>query len=508
MISISKLLQINPQDNVAVALTPLTQGTVLKIAGFDLTVKEAIPQGHKVALCAIASGQPVIKYGYAIGRATQNIEPGQWVHTHNLVSGLHGKLNYIYQPTDRSSLKAANVDNRPVPVFQGYRRADGQVGIRNEIWILNTVGCINKQSERLAMLAQKKFAAAIAARQIDGIFAFSHPYGCSQLGADLTNTQKFLAGMVKHPNAAGVLVIGLGCENNQMADFQKIVADYDQKRVKFLVIQEVADEIQTGLELIEELIAYARTFQAEPIPVSELKIGLKCGGSDGLSGITANPLVGRISDLLISYGGTSILSEVPEMFGAETILMNRAENEAVFNQIVALINNFKDYFVKNGQEVYENPSPGNKEGGITTLEEKSLGCIQKGGTTAVTDVLKYGERVKVRGLNLLQAPGNDIVSTSAMTAAGAHLILFTTGRGNPMGAPVPTLKIATNSQLASKKGHWIDFDAGRLLDGVAMTELTEELFNYILAIASKQVWTKNEVNGYRDIAIFKNGVTL
>jgi altronate hydrolase len=508
VISINQLLQIAPQDNVAVALAPLAQGTVIKSAGFALTLKEAIPQGHKVALRAIASGQPITKYSYSIGRATQNITPGQWVHTHNLASGLHDQLNYVYQPDHNSLPKLGNINTGSLPSFQGYRRTDGQVGIRNEIWIINTVGCINKQSERLAALAQAKFAAAIAARRIDGVFAYSHPYGCSQLGADLTNTQKLLAGLVKHPNAAGVLVIGLGCENNQMADFQQFLAGYDPQRVKFLVLQEVADEFQTGLDRLGELVAYAQTFTQQPIPLSELKIGLKCGGSDGLSGITANPLVGSVSDKLIGYGGTSLLSEVPEMFGAETILMNRAADEAVFTKIVALINDFKEYFLKNGQEVYENPSPGNKAGGITTLEDKALGCTQKGGTTAVVDVLQYGETVKAHGLNLLQGPGNDLVSTSALTAAGAHLILFTTGRGNPMGAPVPTLKIATNSQLAARKPHWIDFNAGQLLEGVSMAELTGQLFKRILAIAGKQELTQNEAYGYRDIAIFKSGVTL
>jgi altronate hydrolase len=507
VITINQLLQITPKDNVAVALAPLAAGTVVKNAGQKLQLTEAIPQGHKVALRDIATGQPVIKYSFPIGKATQTITAGQWVHTHNLTSGLHDKLEYIYRPDPQLS-KTTGRSTGPLPTFQGYRRPDGQVGIRNEIWIINTVGCINKQSERLAAMAQDKFAAALTARQIDGIFAYSHPYGCSQLGEDLANTQKLLAGLVRHPNAAGVLVIGLGCENNRMEDFQKILAGYEPRRVKFLVIQDVEDEFQAGMELLEELVAYAQTFQPEPVPVSELKIGLKCGGSDGFSGITANPLVGNVSDQLIGYGGTSILSEVPEMFGAETLLMNRAQDEAVFTKIVALINNFKEYFLRNGQEVYENPSPGNKDGGITTLEDKSLGCTQKGGTTAVVDVLQYGERATVHGLNLLQGPGNDIVSTSALTAAGAHLILFTTGRGNPMGAPVPTLKIATNSQLAAKKPHWIDFNAGQLLEGTDMAELTEQLFAHIVAVAGKQELAKNEIYGYRDIAIFKSGVTL
>lgn len=508
MIKINQLLQITPQDNVAVALTDLTPGTAVLSNGDSITLTDSIPQGHKVALVDIAAGEPIIRYGYSIGNAKSSIRRGQWVHSHNLVTGLHGKLEYKYQP-DTAALNKTVVSNPDqIPTFLGYRRNDGQVGIRNEIWIINTVGCTNKQSERLAYLAQERFKNEIQTGRIDGIFAYSHPYGCSQLGEDLTNTQKLLAGLVKHPNAAGVLVVGLGCENNQLKDFKNFIAGFDPQRVKFMVLQEVADEFETGMELLGQLVDYASQFKQEPIPVSKLKIGLKCGGSDGFSGITANPLVGCISDKLISFGGTSILSEVPEMFGAETILMNRAKDAAVFDKIVALVNDFKDYFIRNGQEVYENPSPGNKDGGITTLEEKSLGCIQKGGSTAVVDVLQYGEQVKLHGLNLLQGPGNDIVSTSALTAAGAHLILFTTGRGNPMGAPVPTLKISTNSGLNAKKPNWIDFNAGQLLEGTSMPELTEQFFNHILAIASKQVLAKNEINNYRDIAIFKNGVTL
>jgi altronate hydrolase len=506
----NQLLQINPRDNVAVILSDLPSGTVATLAGGSggsLAIREAIRQGHKVALQDIRCGEKVIRYGHSIGNATKDIPKGAWVHSHNLATGLHGKLEYTYHPDPNVlTLPAAKAD--PIPTFAGYRRSDGQVGIRNEIWIINNVGCTNKQSERLANLAREKYRGPIQSGAVDGFFAFSHPYGCSQLGEDLANTQKLLAGLVSHPNAAGVLVVGLGCENNRMADFKKFIPDYDPKRVKFLVLQEVEDEFQVGLDLLGELVDYAAGFAREPVPVSELKIGLKCGGSDGLSGITANPLVGSISDKLIGLGGTSVLSEVPEMFGAETILMNRAKTPAVFAKIVALINNFKDYFIRNGQEVYENPSPGNKDGGITTLEEKSLGCTQKGGNTAVVAVSNYGEQVKIRGLNLLQGPGNDLVSTSALTAAGVHLILFTTGRGNPMGAPVPTLKISTNSQLAAKKADWIDFNAGQLLEGKNLSHLTGELFEFIVAVAGKKQLAKNEIFDYRDIAIFKNGVTL
>lgn len=505
MITVNKVLQIRPEDNVAVALTDLAKGSELNTNGLKIRVIDEIPIGHKVALREIKSGEQVIKYGYSIGLAKNQIQQGQWVHSHNLATGLEGKLEYGYQPSIQAVKPGLEVK---CPSFQGYRRDNGQVGIRNEIWIINTVGCVNKQSERLGELARDQFKAQISSGAIDGIYAFSHPYGCSQLGEDHENTRKLLAGLVAHPNAGGVLVVGLGCENNQMSDFQKLLGDFNPERVKFLVLQDVEDELAVGMGLLTELVQYASRFEREPIPVSELKIGMKCGGSDGFSGITANPLVGSVADKLVSCGGSVILTEVPEMFGAETILMNRAKDRGTFERVVDLINDFKDYFLRNGQEVYENPSPGNKDGGITTLEEKSLGCIQKGGTSAVVDVLKYGERIRTSGLTLLEGPGNDIVSCTALTAAGVHLILFTTGRGNPMGAPVPTVKVATNSQLATKKANWIDFNAGMLLEGKTMPELTEEMFAYILQVASKEKLTRNEANGYRDMAIWKSGVTL
>jgi altronate hydrolase len=504
VIVIPNVLRIHRTDNVGVALAPLAPGETVEIDGSSLTVREAVPVGHKLALEEIAAGAAVRKYGFTIGNATRPVRPGEWLHSHNLATALHDKLEYRYEPSFHEPEPLSGA----VPTFRGYRRRDGRVGVRNEIWIVNTVGCINQQSERLAELARSQYQPQIATGRIDGIYAFSHPYGCSQLGEDLRNTQKLLAGLVRHPNAAGVLVVGLGCENNQMADFQKVLGPVDPDRVKFLILQEVADELAVGLQLLGELVDFAGAFQPEPVPVSELTIGLKCGGSDGFSGITANPLVGAVADRLIEYGGTAILSEVPEMFGAETILMNRAKDQATFEKVVALINDFKDYFIRNGQEVYENPSPGNKDGGITTLEDKSLGCTQKGGTSIVTDVIRYGERSTVKGLNLLEGPGNDIVSCTALAAAGAQLILFTTGRGNPMGAIVPTIKVSTNSRLAQGKPHWIDFNAGRLLEGSTMAGLRDEFFEYLLAVASKERLTRNEQNGYRDMAIFKSGVTL
>ena len=486
-------LQIDARDNVAVAIEVVdAQNTVMGV-----TLVDVIPVGHKVALRDIAAGENVVKYGFPIGHATQAIAAGCHIHTHNLKTNLTGILEYTYEPT-------------PIPVmppqkgtFMGYVRPDGSVGIRNEIWIINTVGCVNKPAERIAAEANRRFAG-----RTDGVFTFVHPYGCSQLGDDHVHTQEILAGLVKHPNAAGVLVLGLGCENNTIKSFQEKLGAYDETRVKFLVAQEYEDEVESSLEIIEGLVTYAEGCKREPVDIGKLVIGLKCGGSDGFSGITGNPLVGRMSDRLISYGGISLLSEVPEMFGAETILMNRCGTTALFDETVALINDFKAYYMRYGQEIYENPSPGNKDGGISTLEDKSLGCTQKGGTGAVTAVLRYGDSAVTPGLNLLQGPGNDIVACTALTAAGAHMILFTTGRGTPVGAPVPTVKIATNANLAARKKGWTDFDAGILLEGTSMDDAADQMWTQLLAIAEGRAQTRNEENGYREIAIFKDGVTL
>jgi len=493
MIREKNAVKINGVDNVAVALEPINKGEVV----FGVTAAETIPAGHKLALTAFHQKNNIIKYGAPIGHATAEIKAGEHIHTHNLRTSLGAIENYTYEPQDIAPKIAFGQKN-----FMGYKRANGKVGIRNEIWIVNTVGCVNKIAEKIVAEANRLFHG-----QTDGIFTFVHPYGCSQLGADHSYTQGILKGMVNHPNAAGVLVLGLGCENNHIAEFQQVLGEWDEKRVKFLNAQDVEDDVAAGVEIVKELVDYAKTFRREPIPVSELVIGLKCGGSDGFSGITANPLVGRLSDIVISHGGSCILTEVPEMFGAETLLMNRCIDENIFSRSVSLINDFKAYFMRHGQEIYENPSPGNKEGGISTLEEKSLGCTQKGGNAVVVDVLDYGQTVEKRGLNLLQGPGNDIVAVTNLMAAGAHIVLFTTGRGTPLGAPVPTVKISSNTALAQKKANWIDFDAGVLLDGVSMDELGEKFFEYVLDVASgKQA--KNEANDYREISIFKDGVTL
>ncbi|UOF90304.1 altronate dehydratase family protein [Fodinisporobacter ferrooxydans] len=496
-------IQIHPSDNVFVALRDVSMGENIHFNNVEIEVLENIPKGHKMAIREIPNGEDVIKYGYSIGKSLQRIMPGSWVHVQNLKSGLKGVLEYTYEsaPAQASAQSDSPINPR---TFMGFVRDNGEVGIRNEIWVINTVGCINKTCEAVVRMANQQFKD----RSFDGVYHFPHPFGCSQLGDDLKHTQLILSSLVNHPNAAGILVIGLGCENNHIAEFKKVLGAYDPRRVKFLSAQSEQDEIEAALAQMEELVAYAETFSRQPVPVSKLKVGLKCGGSDGFSGITANPLVGAFSDLLVSHGGTTILTEVPEMFGAETILMNRAATETVFEDTVQLINGFKEYFLSHGQEVYENPSPGNKEGGITTLEEKSLGCTQKGGTSQVVDVTSYGKRVQKQGLNLLQAPGNDLVSVTALTAAGAHIVLFTTGRGTPFGGPVPTVKISTNTALYERKPNWIDFNAGQLIDGVSMNQLKADFLEYVLQVASGERVTNNEKNGYREIAIFKDGVIL
>ncbi|MBY9078332.1 altronate dehydratase [Paenibacillus sp. HN-1] len=494
-------VRLSEKDHVVIALRPFSAGETITLEnGVSLALKEDIPKSHKILTSPVDEGMDVLKFGYSIGKAKEELVPGIWVHTHNLRTGLGAKLCYDYNPQLASFAKAEPVGS---PTFQGYIRPNGDVGIRNEIWIINTVGCINKTCEILARKGAEQFAGIV-----EGVYHFAHPYGCSQLGDDLEYTEKLLASLVNHPNAAGVLVIGLGCENNQLDSIRKAVGEVDSQKVRFMRTQDEADELEKGMLLLEELADYAATFEREPVSVNRLKIGLKCGGSDGLSGITANPLVGTIADRVTSFGGTAILTEVPEMFGAETILMNRAENVEVFGQIVSLINDFKEYFVRHNQVIYENPSPGNKAGGISTLEEKSLGCTQKGGHAIVSDVLLYGNHVSKPGLNLVQAPGNDLVSVTALAASGAHMVLFTTGRGTPFGGPVPTVKISSNSELAERKRNWIDFNAGQLLEGKSMLELTDELWEKLIVLASGDIRTLNETNGFKEIAIFKDGVIL
>lgn len=486
-------IHIHPSDNVVVALHTMPKGSVYQ----GVTALEEIPQGHKMALQAVEPGQNVVKYGFPIGHATAPIQAGSWVHTHNLSTNLSGEMEYTYNPNVHPMAPA-----QP-ECFQGYRRLDGRVGIRNEIWILPTVGCVNDCAKALVRENQ-----GLVTGSIDGLYTFTHPFGCSQTGADHAQTRKLLAALARHPNAGAVLVLSLGCENLTHEQFLQELGEYDENRVKFLCCQAVDDELTAARPILKELAVYASQFRREAIPCSELVIGMKCGGSDGLSGITANPTVGRFSDLLVARGGSTVLTEVPEMFGAEGFLMDRCVNEEVFHKAVDMINGFKNYFIRHNEVVYDNPSPGNKQGGITTLEDKSCGCVQKGGSAPIMDVIGYGEPVVTKGLNMLYGPGNDLVSATALTAAGAHMVLFTTGRGTPFGAPAPTMKIATNTPLAKKKTTWVDFNAGVVADGEkTLDQAAADLLALVLEVASGKQ-TKAEEKGFREISIFKDGVTL
>lgn len=491
-------IRINREDTVAVALRPLEKGTTVALEDETVTLTEDIMQGHKFALADIGQGEPVIKYGARIGLAKAAIRKGEWVHTHNLGTALGEVLTYQYEPELRE------IKGQKSASFMGYERADGRVGIRNEIWILPTVGCVNSVAKSIETKAKAHYAVG---EGVEDIIAFQHPYGCSQMGDDQENTRTVLSDIVHHPNAAGVLVLGLGCENSNIPVLMDYIGAYDEKRIKFLVCQDVEDEEEEALRLIGEIYDEAKDDRRTPCEASKLIVGMKCGGSDGLSGITANPAVGAFSDLLIAQGGTTILTEVPEMFGAETLLMNRCRDLKTFDKTVALINDFKNYFIRHDQTIYENPSPGNKNGGISTLEDKSLGCTQKSGSAPVCGVLQYGERVKESGLNLLSAPGNDLVASTALAVSGAQLVLFTTGRGTPFATLVPTMKIASNSALAEKKAKWIDFNAGQIVETKTKEETAQELFDYVLRVASGEK-VKSEAAGFHDIAIFKQGVTL
>lgn len=494
-----RILKINMADNVVVALEAINEGANIIVDGAKITVLQAIPRGHKIAIQPIKKSEHIIKYGFAIGHAKEDITVGEHVHTQNIKTNLSGVLSYSYEPRFSKN----PYENRNL-TFKGYRRKNGEVGIRNDLFIVPTVGCVNGIAELVKKEVLEKYGDSFP---FEDIQVLSHQYGCSQLGDDHVQTVAILADAVLHPNAGGVLIMGLGCENNIVEEFEKKLGDYDTSRIKILSIQSVKNEIDASLALIDDIIEVARHDTRVEVPLSALRIGLKCGGSDGFSGITANPLLGQFSDFLVAQGGTTVLTEVPEMFGAEEILMSRAKNTEVFEKTVHLINDFKEYFMRYNQPVYENPSPGNKDGGISTLEDKSLGCTQKAGTSEVVDVLGYGDRIKKSGLHLLSAPGNDLVAASALASSGCHMVLFTTGRGTPFGSYVPTMKISTNTALYENKPHWIDFNAGQLLDGSSMEEVVEEFIQYIINVSSGEL-VNNEKNNFREIAIFKDGVTL
>ena len=493
------VLKINKADTVVVCLRPLLKGEVINLDGKEITILQDTPSGHKILIHDAAEGDNIIKYGYPIGHAKVDLKAGEWVNENNLKTNLSGTLDYTYSPVNED----VNIKNEN-KTFKGYVRKNGDVGTRNEIWIVPTVGCVNGVAERLV----NKLKEETKLQGIDAIHAWHHNYGCSQLSEDHENTRKILRDICLHPNTGGVLVLSLGCENNQPDKFMETLGDYDRDRIKLLVTQNVkGDEVEEGMKILRNLYSLAKEDKREDVSLNKLRVGLKCGGSDGFSGITANPLVGEFSDWLVAQGGTSILTEVPEMFGAETILMNRCKTPELFNKTVSLINNFKEYFISHGEPVGENPSPGNKAGGISTLEDKALGCTQKCGRAKVNGVLEYGERLNNDGLNLLSAPGNDLVASTALASSGCQLVLFTTGRGTPFGTFVPTMKISTNSTLFKNKPNWIDFNAGELIEGSEMKDVLNKFINKVIAVASGEL-VMNEVNEYREISIFKNGVTL
>ncbi len=494
-------IRINKKDNVVVCLADVKQGTEIVVDDNRVVALQDTPAGHKLLLKDIAAGDDVIKYGYPIGHAAEVLKAGTWVNENNLKTNLKGTLAYEYTPVEAISSWQTIAADR---TFKGYLRKNGTVGVRNEIWIVPTVGCVNGIAERLA----RQLAEETGLQGIDAVHAWHHNFGCSQLSGDHENTRKILRDIVLHPNAGAVLVLGLGCENNQPDKFMQMLGDYDHDRIKLMVSQQVeGNEVEEGMRLLRQMYDLCRQDKRTEQPVSRLRIGLKCGGSDGFSGITANPLVGELSDWLVSRGGTTILTEVPEMFGAETILMNRCLTRQLFDQTVSMVNSFKEYFLSHGEPVGENPSPGNKAGGISTLEDKALGCTQKCGAAPVSGVLEYGDMLQTDGLNLLSAPGNDLVAATALASAGCQLVLLTTGRGTPFGTFVPTMKISTNNDLFARKPNWIDFNAGELLRGTTMTDLLGQFIDKVIAVASGEQ-TRNEQNQYQEIAIFKNGVTL
>jgi altronate hydrolase len=487
-----KYIIINPQDNVMIALENFHHGDVVN----NTLIKQDINKGHKVALRSIQKDENIIKYGQPIGRAKELIEEGTHVHTHNVMTNLNDVLEYSYNP----KFEEVKIDSDLE--IMAYPRKYNQFGIRNEIWVIPTVGCINGHTKFIVDAFLKEHPDL----EIDGVFSFTHPFGCSQMGDDLVNTRETLQNIAKHPNAGGVLVLGLGCENNTLKEFVETMGEYDKDRIRFLNFQSVLDEVTESVNVLNELYELMKKDKRVKTSISNIKIGLKCGGSDGLSGITANPLIGSVSDYFIKRGATAVLTEVPEMFGAEHILMEKCINENVFNNLVDLINNFKDYYKSHNQVIYDNPSPGNKDGGITTLEEKSLGCIQKGGVSPIVDVLKTTDLLKKPGLNIIRAPGNDLISTTTLAMSGCQLVLFSTGRGTPFGGFVPTLKIATNNELAQNKKYWIDYNAGNFSQSTIESE-TNNLANLIIDVINGKK-TRNEINQSREIAIMKDGVIL
>lgn len=485
------LLRLHPKDNVALALRPLPSGARVSVEGISLFTRDPIPYGHKVALVSIPKGGRIIKYGYPIGRAVRSISPGEHVHVHNTESGrAHGDTA---RPVIRE--ESSLIPRFPQDTFLGFRRQDGRVGVRNHVLVMASVHCVNGGVERIG-------------REVPGVVALPHIYGCSQLGEDLAQTRRVLEGYVSHPNVGATLIVGLGCEALPTRELVDGLRDRGY-RVELLLLQEIGGSraaVRKGKELAAELLGEVGKLRPEPVPLSELVVGVECGGSDAWSGVTANPAVGAIADALVAHGGTVILSEVTEFIGAEHILAARAISPEVGKAILRAVARREGVAVEMGVDLRgAQPSPGNMEGGLTTIEEKSLGAIVKGGTTPVREFLGYGERPSARGLVVMDTSGNDLESVTGMVAGGAQVVLFTTGRGTPVGNPiVPVIKISSNTPLYERMRDDLDFDAGSILRGEPPTSVAARLAALLLEVAGGRP-TQAEVWGHREFAIEPRG---
>lgn len=496
-------IKLYPQDTVALATSELKKGQTVTVDGETITLLDDIPNAHKIALKDFETGEAVRKYDNIIGYASKPIKKGEWIHSHNEVTGLGKSKEYTYD-FNPISIFPGESDK----TFMGYDRADGGAGIRNHLAIISTVFCANGPLRKLARMAEAKYPAT---ENFDGIIAFDQEFGCSQTGKDLVTTCKIIAGIAKNANFGGVLLVSNGCEMAIPSVLEQYMGDYDKKRIRTLTLQEVEDEFTAGMELIDEIMEEMKDDKRTPININRLHIAMNCGGSDGYSGITANTLLGTLCDTLVKEGAIMNMTEVPEMMGAEHILMNRAADKSIFDDIVKMMYDYDAYFARYGEKAADNPTQGNKAGGLTTLEEKSLGCIQKGGHCAVMEVLEYGERATKNGFVLVSGPGNDLAGVSGQIAAGAVLTIFTTGRGTPCGFAGPTFRLASNTALATRKSNWIDYDAGRLLTAKTPEEveaLNKELYDAIMATVNGQYRTRTEENGYYILGALKDGVTL
>jgi altronate hydrolase len=486
----SRVLILNPADDIAVALDDVATGETPE--GLDGPARADIAQGHKIARHAVPEGGIVRRYGQVIGRAKTAIEAGDHVHVHNLAMAEDG----------REAEVGADV-HPPVPLtdatFQGIVRKDGRVGTRNYIGVLTSVNCSATVARRIA----DAFPDASLPKGVDGVVAFTHQGGCggSSLSTDVELLQRTLAGYARHPNFAAILIVGLGCEANQIPDWLRKSELETGTTLRAMTIQEAggtARAIEAGIEIVRELVDEAAKVERQTVSASHLTVGLQCGGSDGWSGVTANPALGAAVDLLVAHGGSAMLSETPEIWGAEHLLLRRATSQGVADKLNARLDWWRAYADKHGMELNNNPSPGNLKGGLTTILEKSLGAVAKSGSTPLTDVIGYAEPLKTQGLTFMDSPGYDPCSATGQIASGANLIVFTTGRGSVFGAkPAPSIKVASNAKLASWMDEDMDIDASPVLTGTPMAEVGAEIFERMLAVASGEP-SKSEALGIGD----------